>query len=180
MINIKVCRVLVKYEAAGTTRRKSDRPLQVSVVLHVPLAEDGIAVIWFLKWYFRAQQRIREEVEIIAVCAFVIDAAVALVSIQVDQVCVISTIVESIRGARVTLPEQVRNMSTLYWVHFGSQKQYAKLEKCLCFQSSRLLLHRSYLILSHMRIHFWNYYLRDLDQFVIHLYWLWFSVSVQL
>ena len=49
MVNIKVCRVLIKYESAGATSWKSDRSLQVSVVLHVAYAEDGVALVGFLE-----------------------------------------------------------------------------------------------------------------------------------
>ena len=106
MVDVEVGRVLVQEEPAGASRRQGDCVLQVSVELHAFRSEDG-GTVWGLgQGHLITEQWIREEIEVIAIRRFVIDAAVTFVSVEVDQVWIILAIVETIGCARVALLEQ--------------------------------------------------------------------------
>ena len=85
----------------------------MSVVLHVFGAEDGVADPGLAQRNFVTEQCVREEIEVIAVRSLVVDGTVAFVSVQVDQVWIILTIVEAVGRARVALLEELGHVCTL-------------------------------------------------------------------
>ena len=76
------------------------------VELHILWAENGVACIALLQRDLVAQKRIGEEIEVIAVGGLVVDAAVAFVAVEINEVWVVLAIVESVCCARVALLEQ--------------------------------------------------------------------------
>ena len=114
MVDVQVRRVLVQEESTRAARWQGDRALQVGVVLHVLGAKDGVTEWGLVQGDFVTEQWIREEIEVVAVRRLVVDAAVAFVSIQVDQVWIILAIVEAVGRARVALLEQVGDVRSLH------------------------------------------------------------------
>ena len=84
MIDVKVRRILIEEEAARTPRRQRDRALHMRVELHVLRTEDSVARLALLQRHLVAEKGIGEEIEVIAVGGLVVDAAVALVAVEID------------------------------------------------------------------------------------------------
>ena len=150
MVDVQVRRVLVEEEAAGAARRQSDRALQVGVVLHVFGAEDGVAKRRLVQGNLVAEQWVREEVEVIAVCWLVVDAAVAFVSVQVDQVWIILAIVEAVGRARIALLEQLRDVGALHVDDVQKSESDGQLGECSFY--SRFVLRGH----ANLHFHFYN------------------------
>jgi hypothetical protein len=68
-------------------------------------SKDGAASIVLGKGDFIAKQRVIKVIEVITVSCLVLDGTVAFVSVQVDEVCIILAVIETVGCARVALFE---------------------------------------------------------------------------
>ena len=85
----------------------------MSVVLHVVVTKDSVAIVRLSKRDFIAKQWITEEIEVITVSCLVFDSTVAFVSVQVNQVWIILAVIKAVGSAWVALFEQLGYVSTL-------------------------------------------------------------------
>lgn len=122
MIDVQVRRVLVEEESARAPGGQCDRALHVCVVLHILWTEYAVTCLTFCERDLVAEEWVGEEIEVIAVSGLVIDAAVAFVTIQVNQIGVVLAIVETVGGTGVALLEQKGDMSRLH-LGDGNYKQ---------------------------------------------------------